>query len=188
MKKVFLSASVPAPDRDPKYFGTADVVAIRDSIKALVTILVSEGKLVFGGHPAISPLVWLLARNLGKHAQEHIVIFMSEYFRDRFPPASMEFDAVRFTPIVQNDRSKSLALMRRRMVESEDFDAAFFVGGMEGVEEEFALFRELHVNKPVYPVASTGAAARILFEAHCREMPKLRDDLAYPSLFRSLLE
>ena len=54
--RVFLSASVPLPSRNPKYFDTADVIAIRDAVRALIMVVVEQqGQLVFGGHPAITP-------------------------------------------------------------------------------------------------------------------------------------
>jgi len=35
LKNIFLSASIPLPERDPKYYETADVIAIRDAVIAL---------------------------------------------------------------------------------------------------------------------------------------------------------
>jgi hypothetical protein len=58
---VFLSASVPDPKRDPKYYRTADVTAIRDAVRALVTIVLPKARLVWGGHPAITPPVRVIA-------------------------------------------------------------------------------------------------------------------------------
>ena len=60
MRSVFLSASIPLPDRDARYWQTADVIAIRDSIRALVSVVVPTGQIIFGGHPAITPLIRLL--------------------------------------------------------------------------------------------------------------------------------
>ena len=57
MFDVFLSASIPDKDRDPKYYETADFVAIRDAVIAIATVVVPEYRLVWGGHPAITPLI-----------------------------------------------------------------------------------------------------------------------------------
>jgi hypothetical protein len=73
------------------------------------------------------------------------------------------------------------------MIGSHDFTAAFFIGGMEGVEEEYILFRAIHPEKASYPVASTGAAAKVLFDRFCPERRDLLTDLKYLSLFRRLL-
>ncbi len=63
--QVFLSASVPLPDRDRRFAETADVIAIREAIKAVVGEVIPRGCLVFGGHPAITPLVARLVRAMG---------------------------------------------------------------------------------------------------------------------------
>ena len=60
------------------------------------------------------------------------------------------------------------------MIGSHNFDAAVFLGGMEGVETEYDLFRRVHPNRPAYPVASTGAAARILSEKCSPDRLELR--------------
>jgi hypothetical protein len=60
---------------------------------------------------------------------------------------------------------------------------------MEGVEQEYALFRHLHPSAPAYPIASTGGAALILYERDVSAFDAaLADDLAYPALFRRLLK
>jgi hypothetical protein len=81
MINIFLSASVPLPNRDPRFMATADVIAIRDSVKALVTEVVPRGVIVFGGHPAITPLVALLLRGLGPDAARRIILYQSAFLR-----------------------------------------------------------------------------------------------------------
>jgi len=86
--------------------------------------------------------------------------------------------------------------MRERMLNSGPFHAAFFIGGMEGVESEFSMFRTKWPTTPVYPVASTGAAASILLENWNQNFPStfssqlaqdLRRDFVYGELFDRLL-
>jgi hypothetical protein len=77
------------------------------------------------------------------------------------------------------------------MLKSEPFSAGVFIGGMAGVEAEWALFGELQPGAPRFPVASTGAAALRLYSKHRVEerLPvALATNLAYGSLFRDLLE
>ena len=62
MIDIFLSASVPLPERDRHYFETADVLAIRESIKALVEIVIPRGRITYGGHPTITPLLAFFVR------------------------------------------------------------------------------------------------------------------------------
>ena len=57
---IFLSASVPTPERE--FFGTENIFAIREAIIAFTTVCVQYGiRFYFGGHPAITPLVWDVA-------------------------------------------------------------------------------------------------------------------------------
>jgi hypothetical protein len=186
---VFLSASIPLPPpaRHEKYFGTADLIAIRDSIRALVSAVVPAGKIVFGGHPAITPLVRLLVLNRGLAIENHIALFQSGYFLKDFPPEVKDFENLVVVDAVSGDREASLRLMRERMIGSEDFAAGVFIGGMEGVEEEYEMFRHMHPKKPLYPIASTGAAALILYKRYEPNRTELLTDLKYLSLFRRLL-
>ncbi len=186
---IFLSASIPLPPpyRHEKYFGTADQVAIRDSIRALVSAVIPKGRLVFGGHPAITPMVRLLILNKGLPVASHVVLFQSRFFERSFPPEVRAFEHLVLVDAVQQDRDASLAKMRTAMIESEEFAAGIFIGGMEGVEQEYSIFRKIHPTKPAYPIASTGAAARILFDRHMPHRRELIEDLRYLYLFRELL-
>ena len=188
MINVFLSASVPLPDRDPKYLATADVVAIRDSIKALVTAVVPKGHLTFGGHPAITPLIAQLLRGLGDSSRQRVTLYQSEYFTREFPIENDEFIRYVITPSVRNSREESLSEMRTRMLNDAAFGAGVFIGGMEGVEDEFNAFRKAHPRIPVWPIASTGAAAFNIFERLDRPEPDLfLREMTYETLFRRLL-
>ena len=48
MKNVFLSASIPDQSRHPKYYATADVIAIRDAVRALATVVIPNSKISMG--------------------------------------------------------------------------------------------------------------------------------------------
>jgi len=187
MSTVFLSASIPLPDRHPRYLDTADVVAIRDSIRALVSVVVPFGQIVFGGHPAITPLVRLLVRGMTQNVRSHVILYQSRFFESQFPPEVAEFEEVRLIDAVAGEMNASLEKMRVAMIGSCDFAAAVFIGGMDGVEEEYELFRQIHPSRPAFPIASTGAAARILFEKYMADRRELMDELRYLSLFRRLL-
>lgn len=66
--EVFLSASVPLPSRHHRYFETADVIAIRESVRALATAVLPVGRLTTGGHPAITPVIRKVAESMGVFA------------------------------------------------------------------------------------------------------------------------
>jgi hypothetical protein len=199
LNAVFLSASVPDPLRDEKYFTTGDTVAIRDAVIALLMVVLPRGRLVFGGHPAITPMVKWVADQLG--AFDRVRMFQSDFFRDRY---LRDLELFRYKEIeaAPGDREESLRRMRMAMIESEPFSAAFFIGGMEGVEAEYELLKDHKSRVPRFPVYTTGGAARILWtkerslaaenpnlrEVHGPELDRLRGDTSYVGLFTNLLE
>lgn len=185
MIDVFLSASVPLPERDRLFFDTADVLAIREAIKALVEVVLPIGRITCGGHPAITPLLALFAReaNLDRN---RLVIYQSKLFAGGLPPELADFVDVHLVPAIDNDRNASLTAMRRAMIDSRSFSAAVIVGGMEGIFEEHALFVDRHPNAAVLPVSTTGAAAKIVYRQG-RYDPILARDRTYSSLFRRKL-
>jgi hypothetical protein len=187
MIKVFLSASVPLPNRHPRFMATADVIGIREAVKALVTEVVPKGVIVFGGHPAITPLIALLLRGLGDDSARRIVLYQSEFFTKQFGKENDEFIDVRIIPAVSASREESLKSMREHMIRDNPFHAGVFIGGMEGVLEEFALFEKFHPGAARWPVASTGAAAKELYDEQMRGSTELRDEMTYSTLFRRLI-
>lgn len=184
---VFLSASVPLPNRNIDFFNTADVIAIRDSIKSLVLEVARYGQITFGGHPAITPLVALVIKQLMPNRSGSFILYQSEYFFRYFPRENDEFIDVRVTEAVHENRAASLSLMRERMLTHCQFDAAFFIGGMEGVVEEYDLLRSYQPNVPLYPIASTGGASLELWQRSAGRDLDLLNELTYPTLFRKLL-
>jgi hypothetical protein len=185
MINIFLSASVPLPNRDRRFFDTADVLAIREAVKALVEVVLPIGRITCGGHPAITPLLALFVRESGLR-QDRVTIFQSALFEGRMPADLSDFVDVRVIPSVGTDREASLTAMREEMVISQRFAAAVVIGGMEGVFEEMDLFVRHHPTAVVLPLASTGAAAAIIHEKGCYDK-KLARELTFPSLFRRKL-
>ena len=188
--RIFLSASVPLPSRNRAYFETANVVAIRDAVRALTMVVVERRmQLVFGGHPAISPMIRLQIAQTGTRVGDRVVVFQSRFFEREFPEDNTAFERVELVDAVQNDRQKSLQHMREVML-TKPFHLGLFIGGMEGVEEEYDLFKRLQPGTPAFPIASTGAAAAILYQRdnQMREKrPELHDELSYLGLMRQLI-
>ncbi len=189
MKNIFLSASVPLPDRDPKYIGTADIIAIRDAVIALATVVLPHHRIIWGGHPSITPLIYYVMDKLDLNIQEHVRLYQSMWFSDKFPDDNNKFENIEFT-----ERKESVATsiehMRMRMFSENTFSAAVFIGGMNGIEDEFKMFRELHPEALLLPIASTGAATRIVYNTllpNNFKNQRLEKDYAYMSLFQDLL-
>jgi hypothetical protein len=186
MMKLFLSASVPLPSRHRPFYDTADVIAIRESVKALVETALVEGVLVFGGHPAITPLIALLMRGMSPDLKRRVVLFQSAFFQNEFVEENTEFIDFRVIP-ADGDRDRSLVMMRDRMLRSMSFDAAFFIGGMESIWSEYRALKALHPGALCFPIASTGAASLELYREIAPKRHDLLHELPYPTLFRNLL-
>lgn len=185
---IFLSASIPDQQRDEKYYQTADVIAIRDAVRALTSVVVPHSKIIMGGHPAITPLIRYVIERMDADANDHITIYQSLFFKDKFPEDNLNFNNIVYTPS-GIDQKNSLLLMRLTMIPPNSFKAGVFIGGMDGVEDEYNIFRKLNPRALLLPVASTGGAAEIIYNELSPEADKrLKTEYAYMSLFRSLLK
>jgi hypothetical protein len=160
--RVFLSASIPDAKRDPRFHQTADNIAIRECVVALAEVVLRGGELVFGGHPAISPMVARVATYLGQ--LDAVTIFQSEYFRGQIPSSTLQMPRIHWSVAVKQDRNASLDLMRAEMLDvrrgGASFDVGVFVGGMEGIEAEYDLFRAAQPLAAFWPIPAGGAAAK----------------------------
>lgn len=192
LKNIFLSASVPLPERDPKYIETADIIAIRDAVLALATVVLPHHRIIWGGHPSITPLIYFVMEKMGfkNKIQEHVTIYQSRLFEKFFPEDNNKFKNVILTDIVDNDRNKSLYHMRERMLSESEFAAAIFIGGMDGIEDEYNMFRQKYPEALLLPIASTGAATKIVYDNLFPEELKnerFLKDYGYMSLFQKFL-
>lgn len=215
MKNIFLSASIPLPDRHPKYYDTADIIAIRDAVIAFTSTVLSKHRIVWGGHPSITPLIYYVIERLiindlkrddwevplsesekreidnkiKSQIQSHVILYQSLFFEQYFPKDNAKFENVVFTENV-GDIHSSIQLMRNKMLSDYDYSAAVFIGGMDGIEVEYKMFQERHPNALLFPIASTGAATKIVYENLLPEEHKnerLVKDYGYMSLFQKLL-
>lgn len=188
LKKIFLSASIPSPDRDKEYYETADIVAIRDAVRALATVVIPKAHLIWGGHPSITPMIRYVMERMNANLRTHITIYQSLFFEKDFLADNFSFENIILTPKL-NDQDASLLLMRKKLIEDNDFSVGIFIGGMKGILDEFELFTTTHPNATILPIASTGGAAKILYNSR-KEMfgKQLESDYAYMALFRDLLK
>jgi hypothetical protein len=187
LNKVFLSASIPYPDRDKKFYDTADIVSIRDAVRALATVVIPKAHLIWGGHPSITPLIRFVMDRMNIDLKKHITLYQSLFFEEYFPPDNFAFENIMLTE-KRNNREESLELMRSKLINENEFKVGIFIGGMEGINDEYLMFKERHPNALILPIASTGAAARILYENQPQAYDiRLMNDYAYMALFRDLL-
>jgi hypothetical protein len=180
---IFLSAGVPDPKRGPQYAATADTVAITAAVSALVHVTLGRRLLVWGGQPAITPMIWVVAQDIGVDYGSWVKLYQSFHFRDEFPEDNERFQNVTFTEDVERDREKSLSLMRERMFSDHTFSAAIFIGGMGGIIQEYELFRKFQPHAAIVPVVSTGGASLEVAAEAGRLSSDLTDDRDYIALF-----
>jgi hypothetical protein len=189
LKNIFLSASIPVQERHQRYIETADVIAIRDAVIALATTVLPHHRLIWGGHPSITPLINYVMEKLDLDIQEHVKLYQSEFFKHLFPADNNKFENIVFTENLGN-LNESVQQMRKRMFSENDFAAAVFIGGMDGIEVEYKMFADFHPDALLLPIASTGAATKIVYNdflpTHFKD-ERLLNDYAYTLLFKELL-
>lgn len=189
IKDIFLSASTPLPERDPKYIETADIIAIRDAVIALTTVVLPQHRIIWGGHPSITPLIYYVMQKLNLNIQNHVLLYQSLFFKDKFPPDNNKFENIVFTENA-GDVHSSVQHMRKRMLSENSFAAAVFIGGMDGIEVEYNMFRKYHPDALLLPIASTGAATKLIYDNQFPEELKnerFLKDYGYMSLFQKFL-
>ncbi len=163
MSAVFLSASVPVVGRG-RYHETADPFLIQCAVREFVTAVLGRRLIVWGGHPAITPMVWAVCEDLGVAYAQAVVLYQSKFFGDMFPEENLRFANVEYIEAVPGNREASVLKMRRSMLSRHDLAAAVFIGGMEGVLAEYELFTELHAGATTITVPAAGGAALELAE------------------------
>lgn len=194
---IFLSASIPLETRDKVFFDTMDVLAIRDAVRALATIAIPSLHLVWGGHPSITPLIRNVIKTQGFNSKECVTLYQSRLYEKLFPKDNGDFEDVVLIDASIGDTlenyKQSLQEMRKAMFDKKNFVAGVFIGGMEGIGDEYKMFREAYPQALVFPIASTGAASKIVFEQNRAGIDNkyhedLQNNYAYMSLFRKLLK
>ncbi len=186
LKEIFLSASIPLSNRNPEYIETADIVAIRDAVIALATTVLPSYKLIWGGHPSITPLINYVIQKHEHNIQEHVLLYQSKFFEKNYPEDNNKFKNITQTPAF-GDIKSSLRLMREVMFAGHKFAAGVFIGGMEGIIDEYEMFKEFHPNAIIIPLASTGAASKKLYDNMINPNQRFLNDYAFSSIFQELL-
>lgn len=156
MGAIFLSASVPT--REP-YSLDCRPQEIQAAINALAQVVLGRKKLVWGGHPAITPLLWSAAQAIGIEYTVAVELFQSQLFQKALPAENKHFANVTLVEAVGEDVEASLLRMRKAMFTSTEFDAAVFIGGMHGILDEHNLFTRYWPRATCIPIAQTGGAA-----------------------------
>ena len=182
MDAIFLSASVPVLGRG-HYHETANPFLIQCAVRELVISVIRTHRIVWGGHPSITPMIWSICEDLDVEYAKSVALYQSRFFQDRFPEENARFGNVVYTDAVDGDREGSLAIMRETMLARSDLVAGVFVGGMEGIEAELAIFKRAHPNGRVVLVASPGGAARDVASRLAGSQAISLEDIDFARLF-----
>lgn len=194
---IFVSTSIPDPDRSA---GEFDALAITDAVVALARTFLTAGfQLVSAAHPTIAPLLLYVAAEFPPGQSKRVVIYQSELFEDVLPTATRRFEAdgvgtLIWTTAAEGERpepgqwAQSLLIMRRQMLDESRPVAACFIGGMDGIADEFRLFSNLFQGRPTYAVGQPGGEARRISERDDTELGvRLLNEHSFPSLWRAVL-
>ena len=141
LNKIFLSASIPSIDRDRKFYETADVIAIRDAIRALAAVVIPKAHLIWGGHPSITPLIRNVMQKMSSNLKQHVTLYQSLFYENKFPNDNFDFENIVTTKFQPENELESQRMMRNEMIQNNDFKAGIFIGGMEGIFQEYDLFK-----------------------------------------------
>jgi hypothetical protein len=175
-RAVALAASYPPRE----YRFKSDSHEIAAAVKALAGAIFQAGwVLLFGGHPTISPLVLMIAREYGQ--KNRVKIYQSTYFENHMGPATLSLVREGFGEIVPVPHTpdevpprrsetinptkcpRSLTAMREKMMRHPGISALVLVGGDTGLRQELDLFANIHEKRlPIIPIGAPGGIAREL--------------------------
>jgi hypothetical protein len=184
---VFLSGSVPNREGFERVPDAPFV--IEQAVVGLSRAVLAEGgRIVFGAHPSLSPLVASVASEYKTAGQSgdppRVIIYQSRAFEEALPDETWDMSRFGFADLIWTEAREgeryrkgepasrkcpaSLRHMRRRMIEETRPRVMVIVGGMEGVFEEVDLFQSFWRSAKesagvfVYAAVHTGGAARIV--------------------------
>lgn len=186
---IFLSAGVPNPTpiKGREYYGKGNVPAIREAVMAFTKVCMEYHiPICFGGHPAISPLVYEIAKDYGDEFSKNVLIYQSEKFKEKTPKEVSYYDRIVWTPEAK-DISSSVSVMRDKMFRNE-FVCGVFIGGMDGIIDEAKRFHEANPNSDMIVVPNTGGASQVLSEKTDFNYISFPDTYAYVFEFKKLLK
>lgn len=187
MKKIFLSASIPSIGCE--YYEESNPLLIREAVVAFTRVCMEYNiEFFFGGHPAISPLVYQIAKNYLVEREAPIRIYQSAWFKEMTPAEIKYYGNIVWTQKCENLKS-SVQLMRNQMFEeNKDACCAVFIGGMDGIIDEAEKISSLCPGIKMLPIASTGCASAKVYEKFGIHNYDMESNVVYLTAFRKLLE
>lgn len=186
---IFLSAGIPSQTPIPgrEFFGKGNIPAIREAVMAFTKVCMDyKIPICFGGHPAISPLVYEIAKDYGDQFSKNVLIYQSEWFKGKTPQEVSYYERLIWTH-KEKDIPSSVDRMRHEMF-SNKFVCGVFIGGMDGIISEAKEFHESNPYADMIVVPNTGGAAQVLEERTKLTFQRVPDTFAYVAEFKKILE
>ena len=182
MSRIFLSASVPVAGRG-NFFESANPFLIQFAVRELLTVCLGRRTIVWGGHPAITPMVWAVCESLGVEYASAVKLYQSKLFEEYFPQENQLFKNVTYVPAIAENRPESLKKMRRAMLRGK-FEAGVFIGGMEGIFDEFEMFSAAHPEAKIVALRAPGGASMQL----ARKLRQKNEGVDFARIFHRQLD
>lgn len=184
MKSVFLSASVPVKGRGDFYLDSEPYL-IQLAVREFVLSVLGKRKIIFGGHPSITPMIWAICEDLSISFADNVEIYQSRYFDGMYPDENLNVENIKYVDAVPNSRENSLIKLWETMLSTNGLEAALFIGGMDGVLKEYDIFIKLNPEATVLALSSPGGASKQLARQLGMDNSEEDRTLNYRKLFQS---
>lgn len=185
--KIFLSAGIPTPDK-VGYYGTTNDAAIAGAVMAFTRVCAEYNiPFYFGGQPAITPLVWSVAKDYNKYFENLLTIYQSKKWEKFTPKEVVYFKKIVWAQAVE-DKEESLLMMRSKMFSENNTPIAIFIGGADGVVREYELIKKISPDTKIVAFESAGGGSAEVFQKEGLTDVRLKDNFAYYQIFKRLLD
>lgn len=131
-----------------------------------------------------------------EHGVKHAVdVFQSEWFREQVTPETQRLVDLGYGRIhwtnKHQDLDNTLKTMWKQMLSVERVAGAVFVGGMDGVEEEYRMVGRMLPGVPRIPMRGPGGAAARLQTTEAdvpKQLARRLESRAYPFLSSKIVD
>jgi 6-pyruvoyl-tetrahydropterin synthase len=157
------------PDSEPEH-----QQALTDAVHAFSQMILNRGgTVIFGAHPTFQHLIYDMGKRICPDNYKDIIrLYISKYFvTDPMVDEQGQHATVFATDTVENDRQKSLSLMRKKMIADDRAAALIALGGKTdahghspGVDEEIELAKQAGI--PVFIIGSVGGRTAQLAKSY----------------------
>ncbi|MBO7551079.1 MAG: hypothetical protein J6T62_06110 [Fibrobacter sp.] len=185
--RIFLSAGIPDEGREG--FKTTNRAAVAAAVMAFTRVCAEYSiPFYFGGQPAITPLVWSVAKDFSEEKKPLITIYQSRFFEGSTPREVDYFENIVWTKSIGNNKNDSIRELRKQMFSENETIAAIFIGGSDGVRTEYKMLKDMSPKTRMLPFASTGGVSKEVFEREKIDEIELTESFAYYQIFNDLLK